>query len=414
MRLDIPKYSRSISREEIRENDYNLNIPRYIDSSEAAESWDIYASMFGGIPETELLELNTYWELFPSLKQKLFVSESGYAHLETENLKQTIRENQDVKAFLQQYQDTFSDLKDELENRLVNCANQLSIPKTEDEIACALLNRFVKLALVDKYEVYQIFKTEYEQIAGDLELIQTEGMNAVRQVDPNMVIKKKGDQEKEVQDGWKGHIIPFSLAQQVFLKEELAAVEAKKSRLSEVPSEYESILEECSEEEKETISDALNETNDAFVVKNVNAMIKILKQDVSAENKVLIERLSKVTNLSTEEKRLKSEIKTDEEILHLKTKDAIEGMTDEDIHNLLCIKWIDPICDGISKLPENLLSELEKKVKALSEKYADTYEDIENEITKTQNALMEMLDQLTGSDTDMAGIREFRKLLGGE
>ena len=154
-----------------------------------------------------------------------------------------------------------------MENRLVNCANQLSIPKTEDEIACALLNRFVKLALVDKYEVYQIFKTEYEQIAGDLELIQTEGMNAVRQVDPNMVIKKKGDQEKEVQDGWKGHIIPFSLAQQVFLKEELAAVEAKKSRLSEVPSEYESILEECSEEEKETISDALNETNDAFVVK---------------------------------------------------------------------------------------------------------------------------------------------------
>lgn len=414
MRLDIPKYSRSIRREEIRENDYNLNIPRYVDSSETAESWDIYASMFGGIPETELSELNTYWELFPSLKQKLFVSESGYAHLETENLKQTIRENQDVKVFLQQYQDTFSDLKDELENRLVNCANQLSIPKTEDEIACALLNRFVKLALVDKYEVYQIFKTEYEQIAGDLELIQTEGMNAVRQVDPNMVIKKKGDQEKEVQDGWKGHIIPFSLAQQVFLKEELAAVEAKKSRLSEVPSEYESILEECSEEEKETISDALNETNDAFVVKNVNAMIKILKQDVSAENKVLIERLSKVTNLSTEEKRLKSEIKTDEEILHLKTKDAIEGMTDEDIHNLLCIKWIDPICDGISKLPENLLSELEKKVKALSEKYADTYEDIENEITKTQNALMEMLDQLTGSDTDMAGIREFRKLLGGE
>ena len=111
-------------------------------------------------------------------------------------------------------------------------------------------------------------------------------------------------------------------------------------------------------------------------------MIKILKQDVSAENKVLIERLSKVTNLSTEEKRLKSEIKTDEEILHLKTKDAIEGMTDEDIHNLLCIKWIDLICDGISKLPENLLSELEKKVKALSEKYADTYEDIEMKLPK--------------------------------
>ena len=65
-------------------------------------------------------------------------------------------------------------------------------------------------------------------------------------------------------------------------------------------------------------------------------------------------------------------------------------------------------------MPENLLGVLEKKVKALSEKYADTYEDIENEITKTQNELIKMLGELTGSDTDMAGIMEFKKLLGGE
>ena len=65
-------------------------------------------------------------------------------------------------------------------------------------------------------------------------------------------------------------------------------------------------------------------------------------------------------------------------------------------------------------MPENLLGVLEKKVKALSEKYADTYEDIENEIAKTQNELIKILDELTGSDTDMAGIMEFKKLLGGE
>ena len=413
MRLDIPKYSRSITREEIRVNDYNLNIPRYVDSSEAAESWDIYAAMFGGIPKTELAELNAYWNLFPSLKKELFVAEGGYAQLRTEHLKQAIRGNADVKAFLQHYQDVFSDLGEKLDQALIERAEQLSIPKSEDEVAGMILNRFAQIALVDKYEAYQIFKTEYEQIAGDLELIQTEGMNAVRQVDPNMVVKKKGDNEKEVQEGWKGHIIPFEFAQKIFLKADMDEVDAKKARLQEIPSEYENLLEECSEEEKEIISEALNDSNDAFVIKNVKAMIKVLKQDAE-ENKTLIERLSKVENLNSEEKKLKSEIKSAEEELHLKTKTVIENMTDKDIHHVLIVKWVDPICDGISKLPENLLGVLEKKVKALSEKYADTYEDIENEITKTQNELIKMLDELTGSDTDMAGIMEFKKLLGGE
>ena len=413
MRLDIPKYSRSITREEIRANDYNLNIPRYVDSSEAAESWDIYASMFGGSPETELAELNAYWNLFPSLKKELFVGEGGYVQLRTEHLKQVIRKNADVKAFLQHYQDVFSDLGEKLDQALIERAEQLSIPKAEDEIAGMILNRFAQIALVDKYEAYQIFKTEYEQITGDLELIQTEGMNAVRQVDPNMVVKKKGDNEKEVQEGWKGHIIPFEFAQKIFLKADMDEVDAKKARLQEIPSEYENLLEECSEEEKEIISEALNDSNDAFVIKNVKAMIKVLKQDAE-ENKTLIERLSKVENLNSEEKKLKSEIKSAEEELHLKTKTVIENMTDKDIHHVLIVKWVDPICDGISKLPENLLGVLEKKVKALSEKYADTYEDIENEIAKTQNELIKILDELTGSDTDMAGIMEFKKLLGGE
>ena len=341
------------------------------------------------------------------------MGEGGYVQLRTEHLKQAILENADVKAFLQHYQDVFSDLGEKLDQALIERAEQLSIPKAEDEIAGMILNRFAQIALVDKYEAYQIFKTEYEQITGDLELIQTEGMNAVRQVDPNMVVKKKGDNEKEVQEGWKGHIIPFEFAQKIFLKADMDEVDAKKARLQEIPSEYENLLEECSEEEKEIISEALNDSNDAFVIKNVKAMIKVLKQDAE-ENKTLIERLSKVENLNSEEKKLKSEIKSAEEELHLKTKTVIENMTDKDIHHVLIVKWVDPICDGISKLPENLLGVLEKKVKALSEKYADTYEDIENEIAKTQNELIKILDELTGSDTDMAGIMEFKKLLGGE
>ena len=90
-RLDIPGYARKVSREEIRDNDYNLNIPRYVDSSEPAESWDIYASMFGGIPENELAKLADYWREFPSLKQELFVTDGAYAQVKAEDLKVAIQ-----------------------------------------------------------------------------------------------------------------------------------------------------------------------------------------------------------------------------------------------------------------------------------------------------------------------------------
>ena len=70
-RLDVPKFSRVVSRDEIRENDYNLNIPRYVDSSEKPDSWDIYASMFGGIPDKEIADLADYWDAFPNLKSEI-------------------------------------------------------------------------------------------------------------------------------------------------------------------------------------------------------------------------------------------------------------------------------------------------------------------------------------------------------
>ena len=74
-RKNIDKYSKVVSRSEIRANEYNLNIPRYVDSSENAESWDIYASMMGGIPNAEIDELSMYWDAFPELRDLLFAGD---------------------------------------------------------------------------------------------------------------------------------------------------------------------------------------------------------------------------------------------------------------------------------------------------------------------------------------------------
>lgn len=93
-RLSIDKYSHLVSRDEIRANDYNLNIPRYVDSSEETEGYDIYASMFGGVPVSELAVLNSYWKVFPSLKEELFTGDDEYVSVKNEDIKTTIRNNE--------------------------------------------------------------------------------------------------------------------------------------------------------------------------------------------------------------------------------------------------------------------------------------------------------------------------------
>ena len=87
-RETVDKFSRLVTRDEIRSNDYNLNIPRYVDSSEKAESWDIYASMFGGVPAAEVEDLGVYWDAFPALKSALFTDlGSEYLHLGVADIK---------------------------------------------------------------------------------------------------------------------------------------------------------------------------------------------------------------------------------------------------------------------------------------------------------------------------------------
>ena len=413
-RLDIDKYSRKISREEIRQNDYNLNIPRYVDSSEEAETWDLYASMYGGIPETELSRMQDYWQNFPSLKGELFDTDRNYANLKTSDIRQTIMENEDVKDFISRYRSVFADFGRELEEKLIDQAETVSAVKEKDQITGGLFRRFSDIPLVDKYAAYELFSDGYTEISGDLELIQTEGMECVKQVDPNMVLKKKNGRDQEVQDGWKGHILPFELVQKTLLQEDLEAIQEKEDRLQEIPSEYTSLIDEMSEDDKEAASDALNDDNDAFVMKNVKRVVKELKQDGSGDALALAGVLTKAEALSKEEKGLKSDVKKETEALHLKTKDVIESLDDDQVRTLLQKKWIRPICDGIDALPETLLSDFAKQVQALADKYADTLEDIENEIQDTEKSLSAMLSELTGDEFDMAGIRQLQKMLGGE
>lgn len=412
-RQDVPHYARKVSREEIRANDYNLNIPRYVDTAEPAESWDIYATMFGGIPETELAALQSYWDVFPSLKDALFTSKDGYAALRQPDIRSVVRDNADVKAFLDKYTNQFADFPAYLQHTLIDGAETLSIAKTEDAITGELFRRYETIPLIDRYAAYELFYNQYQAISGDLEILQQEGMAAATQVDPLMVIKKKNGKEEEVQEGWKGHIFPFDLVQNTYLKDELQQIEKQQDRLQEIPDAIQGQLEELSEDEKETISPALNDANDAFVPKAIPALVKELKVD-KMENAHVLDILQQVETLNKEEKQLKSQVKNEQAQLVEDTRKRVEALTPDEVRQLLVAKWITPLTEEMQQLPETLLDGLIKQLEALEKKYETTLEDVESQIQDTEKSLCQMLGDLTGSDTDMAGVRELQKLLGGK
>ena len=413
-RESIDKFSRLVSREEIRSNDYNLNIPRYVDSSEPAETWDLYASMFGGIPMTEIDGLEEYWKAFPTLKSALFTnSDIPYVELATEDIKNTIKNHADIKTFKKAFKDAFADFHLYLKDEWIEKMEHVEISKSENVISENIFKRLDQVPLIDKYEAYQILDDEWGKIAVDLEIIQTEGFAATKKVDPNLVTKKKDGKEQEIQDGWIGRVIPFELVQKELLSDRYKELREKEARLAEIPSLYEEIIEDMTEEEKD--GQVLNDNNDAFVAKEVTKKIKELKKEAPTEEvKSFIDKLDRYERLSKEEKDLKKEIKSETAKLHMLTKETIENLTDSMVCELLDKKWIGNLLESINKLPDTIVDNLVSKIQALGSKYKTTYFELEKEIKETEMKLASMIDELEGNEYDMKGLSEFKALLLGE
>ncbi|MDY0277372.1 MAG: type I restriction-modification system subunit M, partial [Acholeplasma sp.] len=280
-RENIDKYSRIVSIDEIRENDYNLNIPRYVDSSDDAESWDLYSLMFGGIPNKELDTLDNYWKAFPTLRNDLFNKINGsYVSLKKDDVKHVINENKDVKAYLEHFNNAFGDLNQFLDIRLIDHMMTLNIPNEEQEISQEIFYRLESFSLLDKYEAYQALEDEWVRISIDLEIIQSEGFESVNKVDPHMIIKKKDNKEEEIQDGWMGRVIPFELAQKYLLIKDLNSLNNKEKRLEEICFELQEIFESINEEEKELV---FNDNGDTLDIKKIREVIKDLDEDLGDE-----------------------------------------------------------------------------------------------------------------------------------
>ena len=473
----VDGFSRLVGIDEIRANDYNLNIPRYVDSSEAPESWDIFATMFGGVPKSEVDGLAGYWEAWPSLKDELFDDRGGACLTPTGgDVSAAVRDNADVRSWRASFDEAVEPLRSVMRRALVDDPASVDALAEEEELAASISECLGGLPLVDGYEAYQELDDAWRGIAMDLEVIQTEGFEAVRAVDANLVLKKKGGKDVEVQDGWVGRVLPFDVVQRTFLPSDVQLIFEHKSRLEAVSASIVELIEGFDPEELD--SPAVNDGNDGFVYKEVNAALKEASAYVStpeikalqgytrlldakakkpekleyieshagavdwaqiepnrdgtyAKGKVnkrieglkveagfpegsFESKLADARRLLDEEKALKATIKQLEADLHERTRVLIEGLDESQCRQVLEIKWVEPLLEGLNKIPASLLDDFTAKVKALGDKYATTYADVCDQIGGAEAELSGMLGELVGNESDMAGIDELKKLLGGE
>lgn len=404
-RKEIQGFSKKVSREEIRQNGYNLNIPRYVDSSEAAEQYDIYATMFGGIPNAEIDALQKYWEALPSLRSDLFLphKDEPYSALKVEDVKAAIEHNTDVKSLNTQFAEAFNGFADMLHQKLIDNVMTVHELQAQDEIASDIFHRLNHIPLVDRYAVYQALADNWQAIISDIETIQEEGFEAVRVVETAYKLVKKDNEDVEVPDGLTGHIIPFCLVQQTKFQTELQALSALQSRVEAISGELDEVRDSFTEEELEAYCDS--EKDNAFDKKKITADAKP-KADVEAETKT---KLKKIVALWNEQTQTNKQIKADKQALEEKTIKAIENLSDEEAATLLHHKWINPICNDIDNTLHAVLSALESETLALSEKYATSYKQINDDMAVANKQLAELVEQLTGDEFAIKGLKELVK-----
>ena len=215
-----------------------------------------------------------------------------------------------------------------------------------------------------------------------------------------------------MQIGWQGRVIPFELVQKYKMKDEVENIRNIENRLEEISSFYQETIESLSEDEKEEITDMLNETNDSFVNANIVKKAKETIKSVQYSEEI-DEKIREVAKFIDEEKELKKEQKNLETKLQNNSKKAIEELSENEIKELLKINWIKPIVSNINKLVEELINDFSKKIENLSKKYEKTLIDVENEISSTEKELSLMIDELVGDEYDMKGLNEFKSLLNG-
>jgi type I restriction enzyme M protein len=392
--IEIDRYSRMVPLAQIADpkNDYNLNIPRYIDSSEPEDIQDLHAHLHGGIPERDLDALDEYWKAFPSLRSALFTpNRAGYSDLaiDVASVQQTVLDSAKFKKFAAKVDTEVDEWFSAHQLRLVKINENTKPAELIREISEDLLARFRPMPLLDQYDVYEQLMTYWHSVIhDDVFLIMNDGW--LRAATPRKTIEDKDRKLTETPDlvvgsgrnatKYKMDLVPPSVMVAAYFADYQTYIDELTTAAEEATRAVEEYIEEHAVEEG-LLAEAMDD--DKISKALATARLKDAKKEGSDPDEIkALQRLIELYDAEADAKKAVKEAQAELDATVLK---EYGNLSEDDVKSLvLDDKWHATIRSRISGEVNALTLALVARIQELGERYAETVNDLDAELDKLE------------------------------
>jgi len=379
-RIVEEKYSKIISMEEIENQEYNLNIPRYIDSTEEELVQDINAHLFGGIPELDIEKLNKYWEIAPILKKELFIANEKYGYVNLAIDKACINEKISSSKEFVEYFDNLIEKVIEWEkvneSKLYNINNETRVKKLIEKLSNEILVIFSEDRLINKYEAYELLMEYYnDTLKDDLYLIVENGWipKLIYGQDKNGKIKKN-EFDSDL------------LAKDIIIKEYFNEYAENLNKLND---ELSNLVQKFEAEVEENIGDEAIFTDEDKINE------KLIKDKINEEIEENIVILKSMQNNLEKQKELKKNIKAVQEELNdliIKKYDSLDEETAKEL--IIKKKWFNDLEKRFADMYIDIIYNLSNQITVEVDNYENTLKKLINETSVLESLVLKDLERM--------------------
>ena len=396
-RLELPKYSRFVPNGEIQDkNDYNLNIPRYIDSGGSEDSQSIEGHLKGGIPGADVDSLSPYWRAFPKLKESLFapLREGFYSPaVDKDAIRDTINDDADFSAYADKVEAAFNNWKTSVDCKLRSIDGSTKPKLLIAEIAERICEEYESVALVDKYDAYEALLSYWnETMSDDVYLLVQDGYEAIKDVEvfTKTTIKKKrdGTETKQVKEtGWDGRLVPKDLVIQMFFAVEQKAIEKLEEVIAAAEVELDEMIENA--EEDSVIGDVLKDNGS---LDKPELKKKLKDNELDADDKAVLQKLKELVTRVDDGKKTRDELSA---ALDAKARARYPQFTDDQcVELLLERKWYRKLVGDVFALYTSVSHNITVRVTELAERYENPLPELETEVADYSSRVKDHLERM--------------------
>ena len=394
-KLETSKFSRFVMNEEIKKNEFNLNLPRYIDAQEVEDIQDIEAHLEGGIPDADIEALSPYWEICSTLKHSLFKTNGrkGYSEImiAPEEVKKTILNHSEFETFRKNVLAHFKKWQTPTVSFLKGISNTNHPKAVIQKISDDLLTTFSDLKLIDSYDNYQHLMAYWEEVAqDDIHIITVDGWKAGNEI--TRLQKENKGKKKDIDGlaGLEGRLIPISLAIKTYFAKEQKALDELNTALEQTGVDMDALKDEHGTEEG-LLSEVID--NDKVSKANVLKRIKEIKNSTDDDDELTV--LEKYSALFEKESDIKKAIKDVEKDLEKKVLIKYPTLSIDEIKNLVVeVKWMTELQTRILGEVDRLSQTLAGRVKELAERYAKPMPEIAKEVEEIKKKVEGHLEKM--------------------